>query len=713
VLLTCFSAGFSQSLKKGFEALKVYNYFYAKKSFEKNFKRKPIPSSYGLSIILSRNDNPFFDIEIAYAYILNANRLYDSSEIKKRLKLQKKFNINSASIELQRLRIDSITFQIIRENPTISSLERFMEFHPDAKQIPSAIELRNKLAFEQAIRENDIESFKEFLEKYPDANEFNEIKALYEKSLFQRYANLNSTQGYDSFIVRHPESPYIRNAKDSIYKILTYKRTVSGYDEFLRRYPDNPNADEAWTNLYNLFTKDLSTESFKQFIQKYPDCPFIDKARWELILCGIEFIPYRENGLWGFIDLNGNEFIEANFDWVGEFSYGLAPFLLDNKYGYLRKNGTIQIHAHYDDVMPFSSNYAIVEKEGYYGIIDKAGNIIFDLIYDDIESPVNEIFPVCRNEKYGFIKQQKDSLKLIFDFTYEYADNFYDSLSRVKIRGKYGFINLKNEFVIQPRFDYAEVFKDGKSIVKINDSFGIISLADTFILKPEYTAIGEYNDSLILIAQGYKYGFADDSGRIRIPIIYDYNNESIRKSYFINKLALVRKKTKYGIIDNMNEIVIPFKYTELKYDGGEIIPAKLKNWGFISLENKNISRFIYDETYNFSEGLAKIKLDDLYGFIDSSGNMTIENKYQQASDFKNGISLIKRNNKYGILDINGFEITFPVFDKVIVQDDDLLLFYINGKFAYWSISLKKCIWKEEGFQDAYDGRVLQIESMDE
>ena len=711
--MTCFSASFSQSLKKGFEALKVYNYFYAKKSFEKNYKRKPIPSSYGLSIILSRNDNPFFDIESAYAYILYANKHYDSSQIKKRLKLQKKYNINSASIELQRMRIDSITFQIIKENPSIKTLERFMEFHPDARQIPNAIELRNKLAFEQAIRENDIESFKEFLEKYPDANEFIEIKALYEKALFLRYANLNSTQGYDSFLVRHPESPYIRNAKDSIYKILTCNRTIGGYDEFLKRYPDNPNASEAWTKLYNLFTKDLSTESFKQFIQKYPDCPFIDKVRWELIIGGIDFLPYRENGLWGFIDLNGNVFIEANYEWVGQFSEGLAPFLSDNKYGYLRKNGTIQIHAQYEDAIPFACNYAIAEKDGYFGIIDKTGNTIFDFIYDDIESPVNEIFPISRNERYGYIKHQKDSLKLIFDFIYEYADNFYDSLSRVKIGGKYGFINLKNQFVIHPKFDYAEIFKDGKSIVKINDSFGIISSADTFILKPEYTAIGEYKDSLILIAQGDKYGFADDSGRIRIPLIYDYTNESIRKSYFINKLALVRKKSKYGIIDNMNEVVIPFKYSELKYAGGEIIPAKLKNWGFISLENKNISRFIFDETYNFSEGLAKVKLDDLYGFIDSSGNITIENKYQQASDFKNGISIIKRNNKYGILDQNGVEITFPVFDKVIVQDDDLLLLYINGKFAYWSIIMKNCIWKEEGFQDDYDGRVLQIESMDE
>ena len=42
---------------------------------------------------------------------------------------------------------------------------------------------------------------------------------------------------------------------------------------------------------------------------------------------------------------------------------------------------------------------------------------------------------------------------------------------------------------------------------------------------------------------------------------------------------------------------------------------------------------IYDDAMDFSEGLAAVKLNDNYGFIDYSGNEVIPFKYDFAWDF--------------------------------------------------------------------------------
>ena len=59
-------------ISKAFSALKAYNYFEAKKLFEKIIQKETAAASYGLSIIYQRSDNPFSNIDVAYKFILNS-----------------------------------------------------------------------------------------------------------------------------------------------------------------------------------------------------------------------------------------------------------------------------------------------------------------------------------------------------------------------------------------------------------------------------------------------------------------------------------------------------------------------------------------------------------------------------------------------------------------------------------------------------------------
>ena len=61
----------------------------------------------------------------------------------------------------------------------------------------------------------------------------------------------------------------------------------------------------------------------------------------------------------------------------------------------------------------------------------------------------------------------------------------------------------------------------------------------------------------------------------------------------------------------------------------------------------------YDKVWNFSEGLARVKLNDKRGFINTKGKEICELKYDSVSNFNNGFAAVNLNGKQGFINIGG------------------------------------------------------------
>jgi len=97
----------SQSVRKAFQSLQVYNYYTALQIFMKNMDKKPIESCYGLTVIYSGTNNPYFDIDLAFSSCKKLRRLWDSADVKTRL-ASAKYGIDETTIKILKQRIDSI-----------------------------------------------------------------------------------------------------------------------------------------------------------------------------------------------------------------------------------------------------------------------------------------------------------------------------------------------------------------------------------------------------------------------------------------------------------------------------------------------------------------------------------------------------------------------------------------------------------------------------
>ena len=64
----------------------------------------------------------------------------------------------------------------------------------------------------------------------------------------------------------------------------------------------------------------------------------------------------------------------------------------------------------------------------------------------------------------------------------------------------------------------------------------------------------------------------------------------------------------------------------------------------------------YDFTSKFSEGLAAVKLNEKYGFIDKTVREVIPCRYDEVTDFIEGLAKVKLDDKEGVIDRFGNEL---------------------------------------------------------
>lgn len=69
----------------------------------------------------------------------------------------------------------------------------------------------------------------------------------------------------------------------------------------------------------------------------------------------------------------------------------------------------------------------------------------------------------------------------------------------------------------------------------------------------------------------------------------------------------------------------------------------------------------FNDAYNFSEGLAVVEVNGMWGYIDKSGKIVITPQFESASSFFEGLAAVKINGKWGYIDKSGRMIIEPKF----------------------------------------------------
>ncbi len=288
-------------------------------------------------------------------------------------------------------------------------------------------------------------------------------------------------------------------------------------------------------------------------------------------------------------------------------------------------------------LLPASASAATIEK-----VVD------FSLDYKHIYSYSEGLAMVEQDGKFGYIDTTG---KLVIPAKYGIADYFYGGYASVCLGDKWGVIDKTGKTVIPIQYDSAIMY-EGYARVENNGEYSILD-ANGNVIIPEgvYDHIGRVVDGLISVQKNgvdsCKNGFIDTTGKVIVPLQYDYAYE------FINGYSMVRFDGKWGLIDMKGNVMIPLEY---------------------------------DSAGPFYDGLSCIEKDGKYGYCDTSGNVVIPLIYDGAHSFENGLAEVREGNYRGCIDTSGKEVVPVEYSFITIAEDGFVVASKNGQSSVFDIT---------------------------
>jgi hypothetical protein len=424
-------------------------------------------------------------------------------------------------------------------------------------------------------------------------------------------------------------------------------------------------------------------------------------------------IIVQNEGKYGLYNYTGKLLARIEYDLLKNTDKGVY-FEKDEKKGYLDENGKepvinkneVSSNSKYDQVYrAWTTGYKPVRLNNKQGVVDKSGKVIIPIIYDEIYKPQsNGIVIVKKNSRYGtFNTNAKQIIELKYSNIYSYnekglaqfkrggitgfvdkngkesnvkypADKTYETfggLTKVKVKGLYGFKNTSNKQVISPIYDYADDFKNKFNVIRVKKGayIGVINKANKVIIPLEYDKVSVLSeDGIFKVEKNGKTAEIDYAGKTTKKLTSDPT---------FAKLTKYKSGEKWGFKDADGNVVITPQYTAvsefnklLNYDD-KFYARAIKNGkcGLINKKNETILAFNYDKIWQFEKDIAIVKKDGRLGYYKAYSGFLTKIKFHDAYDFKkNEIAQVsmKKDGKvtYGYINKKGKEVIPPIYTKV-------------------------------------------------
>ena len=410
----------------------------------------------------------------------------------------------------------------------------------------------------------------------------------------------------------------------------TYKEMLivlnSKKDVFLCTYDVDEKTGEYKTKVVNKENKEIYTDYDKvEVLENY------DSA--ENVWYEKDILRVQKDGKYGLINLDGKQVLSIEYDKI-ETLKGLQNSILvqkDGKYGLVNTSGATIINPEYNQIKKFDNDYThgyiTIDADKKYGLVSYAGSTILENKYEKID----EIYG-----KNYFVIEEKGNQKVIDSNGNIVLDSGYDKISQINQDGvvfikdkKYGFMDYNKKVQIKAIYDDLKELNEGILKAKKGGKYGIIDLSEKEKLK--------FNYSDIYFEESAGFYVAED----------EKNNSEIIDTDFNSKLT--------GVLSELNK---EKGYMKLK------IKDDYKYYNF-KFEEKDVKEILP------SNNLFVSKKDGKYGFVDKDGNVVVDNIYDEAQEQNAyGFAAVKKGNLWGAINSEGQVVVEPKYnlDNYLVID---------------------------------------------
>ena len=199
--------------------------------------------------------------------------------------------------------------------------------------------------------------------------------------------------------------------------------------------------------------------------------------------------------------------------------------------------------------------------------------------------------------------------------------------------------------------------------------------------KASYTMpLSSEYDEIKNIGDGYFIAMKEERGRIKSYYLLDSKGERLLSyekdgiEYLGNAgegyLRVRYENGETALIDrNGKEQFRTAEYSIYQVSEGCVRVSNRDKMGFLDLQGNEITPFLYDMVWIFSEGMAEVAIYEetggkpvpRYGFIDRDGNEVVSPKYKESRDFHDGVAAVQTADGWGYIDKTGKEMLMPQY----------------------------------------------------
>lgn len=284
------------------------------------------------------------------------------------------------------------------------------------------------------------------------------------------------------------------------------------------------------------------------------------------------------------------------------------------------------------------------------------------------------------DEKYGFLDTNGNTiLPFIYDGVGEFSGGAAKLPQQTWNSLKWGFINRLGDTIVLPKFSKVGDFIEGITWYQKGSKKGLLAINGQELTPPEYDDLDIISANSARVRQGGRCGLIDRNGDIIVPISYSGIFD------FHNGFAKVLQGNKVGLISDRKVIVEP-RYEDL-YNMSEGLIRMKKNghFGFIDTTGKEVIPPIYSSAKDFSEGFAPISAGIWAGYLNKDGEKVIDFIFSETFNFKNGYAKVKFKELYGYINIYGKYVVKPNYESLGELNESHVSFLKFGKWGFVDI----------------------------
>lgn len=268
---------------------------------------------------------------------------------------------------------------------------------------------------------------------------------------------------------------------------------------------------------------------------------------------------------------------------------------------------------------------------------------------------------------------------------------------------KWGVINQKGEYVINPTYDemivipdntvdlfgctYDVNYTDGTYKTKIINKDGQTQYQDytdaEFMVNYDSANVLWYENNIIKVKKDDKYGMINTKGRAILNCEYD----SIEPLKGVENAFIIEKNGLVGLSDNFGNIIVEIKYKQIEplteNNKKEFIITNEDGKKGIALSDKIVSlECKYDDIKHITNNnVYVVKENGNIKILNEDKTIEISNGFDDVTEMFNNYIIIKSNSKYGVINTKNEEIIKPEYDDLKYTFGNNFIAKKNNKYG--------------------------------